>query len=151
MHRGFVCMTNAAPYLVLRDEAIGLHGLLPLEEDHVIERGEGQGLWSDAAGNCSRGEKTAFSETNTRLRPQVNGLLHRHQGVKTPLTEWRGTGPGWDGAGQKRGIRDTEQEGGDERELWTGLLSALDELRFWLLLSDNGAPCLGGWQSIFLL
>lgn len=31
-------------YLVLRDEAIGLDGLLPLEEDHVVERGEGQGL-----------------------------------------------------------------------------------------------------------
>lgn len=50
-------MTNKVPYLVLRDETVGLHGLLPLKEDHVIERGEGQGLWSDAAGNYSGGEK----------------------------------------------------------------------------------------------
>lgn len=50
-------MTNKVSYLVLRDETVGLDGLLPLEEDHVIERGEGQGLWSDAARNYSRREK----------------------------------------------------------------------------------------------
>lgn len=38
----FFCMTNKIAYLVLRDETVGLHGLLPLKEDHVIERGEGQ-------------------------------------------------------------------------------------------------------------
>lgn len=38
-------LTNTrVSYLVLRDEAVGLDGLLPLEEDHVVERGEGQGL-----------------------------------------------------------------------------------------------------------
>ena len=31
-------------YLILSDESIGLQRLLPLEEDHVVQRGEGQGL-----------------------------------------------------------------------------------------------------------
>lgn len=42
---------------------------------------------------------------------------------------------------RKKGNREIEQKGGDERKLWT---SPQDELRFWLLLSDNRAPCLGG-------
>lgn len=53
----FFCITNKVSYLVLCDETIGLNGFLPLEEDHVIEWGEGQGLWSNAARNYSRREK----------------------------------------------------------------------------------------------
>lgn len=63
----FCCMTNKLSYLVLRDQTIGLYGLLPLEEDHVIERGEGQGLRSDAARNCSRREKQLSLKQTLRL------------------------------------------------------------------------------------
>lgn len=68
-------------------------------------------------------------------------------GVKTALTERERTGPGSDGTGLETG-----QKRGDERKLCPGLLSALRmNWEFWLRLSDNRAPCLGGWQSIFLL
>lgn len=66
----FFVTTNKTSHLVLRDEAVGLHGLFPLEEDHVVERGEGQGLRSDAARNCSgreREKKTTCLDTNTLL------------------------------------------------------------------------------------
>lgn len=52
-------MTNKVSYLVLCDETVGLHRLLPLKEDHVIERGEGQGLRSNATRNYSGREKQA--------------------------------------------------------------------------------------------
>lgn len=55
-------------YLILCDETIWLYWLLPLEEDHVIERGEGEGLRSDASRNCnSRGtkKKKNLTETNS--------------------------------------------------------------------------------------
>lgn len=50
-------MTYKVSYLILCDKTIGLDRLLPFEEDHVIEWGEGQGLRSDAARNYSRRNK----------------------------------------------------------------------------------------------
>lgn len=65
---GLFCMTRKVPHLILRDEPVGLHRLLPLQEDHVIERGERQRLRSNATRNCSRrGKKEPFAETNTLL------------------------------------------------------------------------------------
>lgn len=60
-------MTNKVSYLILCDETIGLYGLLPFEEDHVVEWGEGQGLWSDAARNYSRREKQPSLKQTLRL------------------------------------------------------------------------------------
>lgn len=71
-------------HLVLGDQPIGLHGLLPLQEDHVVQRGEGEGLRSDAARNCSGREKQAFSETNTRLGKLMDLLCQFYQEAKTP-------------------------------------------------------------------
>lgn len=71
-------------HLVLGDQPVGLHGLLPLQEDHVIQRGEGEGLRSDAAGNCSGREKQAFTKTNTRLGKLMDSLRQFYQEVKTP-------------------------------------------------------------------
>lgn len=71
-------MTNTVPYLILRDEPIGLHRLLPLQEDHIIKRGEGQRLGSDAAGNCNRREKQPLLKQTLRLGSHVNGLLHQY-------------------------------------------------------------------------
>ena len=51
---------NTSAYLVLGDEAIGLHWLLPLQEDHVIERSEGQRLRRDASGNCQESTEQTF-------------------------------------------------------------------------------------------
>lgn len=41
-------------YLILRDEAIGLHWFLPLQKYHVLQRGEGEGLGGDATGHWGR-------------------------------------------------------------------------------------------------
>lgn len=45
---------TARTYLVLRDEAIGLHWFLPLKEYHVLQRGEGEGLGGNAARHWGR-------------------------------------------------------------------------------------------------
>lgn len=60
-------MTNKVSYLVLCNETVGFHRLLPFEEDHVIEWGEGQGLWSNAARNYSRKEKQPSLKQTLRL------------------------------------------------------------------------------------
>lgn len=165
--RGLVCDVKAAvslrivdifslkwltkvSYLVLCDQPIGLYGLLPLEEDHVIERGEGQGLRSDAARNYSRREKQpSLKQTlhpGLKLMDSCAGMLwgkntfdraKRHRAKE-----------GW--------TRKREQRDRAEGRWWKESVAQLapspqDELRFWLPLSDNRAPCLGGWQSIFLL
>lgn len=52
----FFALVMTLVYLILCDETIWLYGFLPLEEYHVVERGEGQGLWSDAARNYGRRE-----------------------------------------------------------------------------------------------
>lgn len=114
-------MTNKASYLVLCDETVGLNGLLPLEKDHVIEWGEGQGLWSDAARNYSGREKQPpLKQTlgsSLKLMESCAGMpggkntsdrTRRHRAKK-----------GW------RRTKKKEQKGGDERKLWTGLLPAL--------------------------
>lgn len=53
---GFFALVMRLAYLILCDETVWLYGFLPLEEYHVVERGEGQGLWSDAARNYGRRE-----------------------------------------------------------------------------------------------
>lgn len=52
----FFALVMRLAYLILCDETVWLYGFLPLEEYHVVERGEGQGLWSDAARNYGRRE-----------------------------------------------------------------------------------------------
>lgn len=42
------------PYLILGDETIGFHWLLPLEEDHVFQGSEGQRFRGDATGNYGK-------------------------------------------------------------------------------------------------
>lgn len=46
--------TPASTYLVLCDEAIGLHWFLPLQEYHVLQWGEGEGLRGNAARHWGR-------------------------------------------------------------------------------------------------
>lgn len=117
------CMTNKIAYLVLRDETVGLHGLLPLKEDHVIERGEGQWLRSDAAGNYSRRKEKQLSLKQT-LRSGLklmasSAVIPGGKNNSDRAKKRHRDGEGW------RGIRATEQRGGDERKPRTGLLSAL--------------------------
>lgn len=99
-------------HLVLRDETVGLHGLLPLEEDHVIEWGEGQGLRSDAARNYSRREKQpSLKQTlhsSLKLMDSCAGMPGC-QGVKTPLTKQEGTER--NGGGQKKREQRDRAEG----------------------------------------
>lgn len=66
-------------HLILSDEAIGLLGLLPLEEDHVLQRSEGQGLSRDPARHCegevTRGREKQALEPDTWV--QVPALPFR--------------------------------------------------------------------------
>lgn len=121
------CMTNKVSYLILCDETIGLDWLLPLEEDHVIQRGEGQGLRSNASRNYSGKRKNNLlwnkhSAAGLELMDSCAGMPG---GKNTFDRRKKHRGRGRDGAGWKRSSRKTELKGGDERKLWTGLLSAL--------------------------
>lgn len=46
--------TPARTYLILCDEAIGLHRFLPFQEYHVLQWGEGEGLRGNAARHWGR-------------------------------------------------------------------------------------------------
>lgn len=61
-------------HLILGDQPVGLHGLLPLEEDHVVQRGEGQRLWSDATGDCRAENARALSHRRQCLTQQSLAL-----------------------------------------------------------------------------
>ena len=58
-------------HLILSDEAIGFLGLLPLEEDHVLQRSEGQGLSRNPARHCegkmTRGREKQALEPDSSL------------------------------------------------------------------------------------
>lgn len=58
---------EAQTHLILSDEAIGFLGLLPLEEDHVLQGSEGQGLGRNPARHCEG--KVAQGRGKAALEP----------------------------------------------------------------------------------
>ena len=91
----FHCTTNKVPHLILRDETIGFHWLLPLEEDHVIQRGEGQGLWSDATRNYKRREKQPFLKQTLHSGLKLMDSCAGMPGGKNTLDKARRHREGW--------------------------------------------------------
>lgn len=58
------------PHLVLSNQTVGLHRFLPLQEDHVIQRGEGERLWCYTSGNCGKlSEQTFVREIEVLIPP----------------------------------------------------------------------------------
>lgn len=57
-------------HLILGNKAVGLDGLLPLQEDHVIQRGEGERLRRYASRNCEKLSEQTFVREIEALIPQ---------------------------------------------------------------------------------
>lgn len=56
-------------HLILANKTIGLDGLLPLQEDHVIQRGKGEWLWCYASGNYEKLREQTFVGEMEELIP----------------------------------------------------------------------------------
>lgn len=67
------------PYLILCDDPIGLHRLLPLQKDHIVQWGEGQWLWGNATRNWKRKHNINILRTRS--------LLHRGPYGKEVITD----------------------------------------------------------------
>lgn len=69
--------TRASIHLILSDKAIGFLGLLPLEEDHVLQWREGQGLRRNPARHCE-GKRQSKVGLGSKY-------LDSHSNLTTPL------------------------------------------------------------------